>query len=114
MERNKDLTLSRGDNTAHVRMDAVNASTMSHYFDLLKKTLQENNVINSPGQIYNVHECGIPLDPKAPNVVAKVGPKKVHYRSTGRKGQVTIVGCGSAAGHVIPPTIIFDANKLIF
>ena len=106
------MTLRRGDNTAHVRMDAVNASTMNHYFDLLKKTLQENNLMNSPGQIYNVDECGIPLDPKAPNVIAKVGSKKVRYRSTGRKGQVTIVGCGSAAGHVIPPTIIFDAKKL--
>ena len=92
-------------------MDAVNTSTMKHYFDLLKKTLKENKLIDSPGQIYNVDECGIPLDPKAPNVVAKVGFKKVCYRSTGRKGQVTIVGCGSAAGQVIPPTIIFDAKK---
>ena len=57
-------------------MDAVIASTMNHYFDLLKKTLQENDLINSPGQIYNVDECGIPLDPKAPNVIAKVGSKK--------------------------------------
>ena len=61
---------------------------------------------------YNVDECGIPLDPKAPNVIAKVGTKKVCYHSTSRKGQMTIiVGCGSAAGHVIPPTIIFDAKK---
>ena len=85
---------------------------MKHYFDLLKKTLQENKFINSPGQIYNIDECGIPLDPKAPNVIAKVGSKKVSYRSTGRKEQVTTVGCGSAAGHVILPTIIFDAKKL--
>ena len=35
LERNNDLTLRRGDNTAHVRMDAVNASTMKQYFDLL-------------------------------------------------------------------------------
>ena len=54
----------------------------------------------------------MPLDPKAPNVVATVGSKKVCYHSTDRKGQVTIVGCGSAVGHVIPPTIIFDAKKV--
>ena len=36
LERQKDLTLRRGDNTAHVRMDAVNADIMNHYFDLLK------------------------------------------------------------------------------
>ena len=31
LERQKYLTLCRGDNTAHVRMDAVNADTMKHY-----------------------------------------------------------------------------------
>ena len=29
-----------------------------------------------------------------------------------RKGQVTIVGCACASGHVIPPIVIFDAQKL--
>ena len=33
------------------------------------------------------------LDPKAPNVVVKTGTTKVHYRATGRKGQITIVYC---------------------
>ena len=40
MERQKDLSLRQGDNTAHIRMDAVNADTMTHYFDLLKKNLK--------------------------------------------------------------------------
>ena len=52
----------------------------------------------------------MPLDPKAPNVVVKTGTKKVRYRATGRKGQITIVA--SAAGQVIPPTIVFEAKKL--
>ena len=54
----------------------------------------------------------MPLDPKAPNVVAVKGANKVHYCSPGRKGQVTVVGCGNASGQVIPPMIIFDAKKL--
>ena len=68
--------------------------------------------MNAPHQIYNVDESGVPLDPKALNVVAKKGSKKVRVRSTGRKGQVTVVACGNAAGQVIPPMIIFDAKKL--
>ena len=38
--------------------------------------------------------------------------KKVRYQSPGRKGQITVVGCGNAAGQVIPPLIIFDAKKV--
>ena len=67
-------------------MDTVNADTMTHYFDFLKKTLNDNDLMISPGRIYNIDECGIPLDPKAPNVVAKLGAKKVCYHSTGKKG----------------------------
>ena len=32
--------------------------------------------------------------------------------STGDKSQVTVVGCVSAVGQVIPPYIIFDAASL--
>jgi len=62
---------------------------------------------------YNVDQSGVPLDPKALNVVAKKGSKKVRVRSTGRKGQVTVSGglwqccwlSDSTNGH-------FDVKKL--
>jgi len=88
-------------------MDAINEETISDYFALLQSVMQEHKILNSPGQIYNVDESGVPLDPKAPTVVAKTGAKKVRYRSTGRKGQITI---GSATGQVIPSSVIFEAK----
>jgi len=36
--------------------------------------------------------------------------KKARYQSPGRKGQITIVTCGNAAGQVLSPLIIFDAK----
>ena len=36
----------------------------------------------------------------------------MRYRSTGRKGQITVVACASAAGQVLPPTVLFDAKKV--
>ena len=82
----------------------------------METTLRENNSLNSPAQIYNIDETGIPLDLKTPNVVAKTGTKKVRYRSTGRKGQITLVACANAAGQVLPPTVLpptvlVDAKK---
>ena len=112
LKRQTDVTLRRGDNTAHVRMEAINQQTLKQYFELLNDTLREHDLLNSPSQIYNMDESGVTLDPKAPNVVAVKGTKKVRYRSSGRKGQVTIVACGNAAGQVIPPMVIFDAKNL--
>ena len=92
-------------------MDAINKDTMKQYFNLLENTLKEHNLLDSPSQLYNVDETGMPLDPKAPNIVTKRGVKKVRYRSSGKKGQVTIVACGNAAGQVIPPLVIFDTKN---
>ena len=58
-------------------MDAINSETISQYFKLLKETLEQNKLMNSPQQIYNVDETGVPLDPKALSVVAATGSKKV-------------------------------------
>jgi len=93
-------------------MDAINEDTISHYFALLKQTLEEDGLTNSPGQICNVDESGVSLDPRAPNIVTKKGTKKVRYQATGRKGQITIVACGSVTGQVILPTVIFEAKNV--
>ena len=107
-----NLSLRRGDPTAHVRMDAVNKETMEQYFSLLNDVMTEHDLHSNPSQIYNVDETGVPLDPRAPNVVAAKGTKKLKYRQSGRKGQVTVVACASVSGHTIPPMVIFDAKRL--
>ena len=113
-ERHGDLSLRQGDNTAHVRMDAMNQDTVDHYFALLHDTLKNHGLLDKPSQIYNVDESGVPLNPRPPKVVASKGrvTKKVRYRTSGRKGQITVVGCANASGQAIPPMIIFDAAKL--
>lgn len=112
LERQPSLRLRRGDATANVRMDCVNQAVISSYFDLLKSVLQEHELMQSPAQIYNVDETGVPLDHRPPNVLAKRGQKKVRYRTTGNKSQITVVGCVSATGQAIPPFVIFDAKCL--
>ena len=112
IERHNKLSLRKGDSTAYIRMDAVNEETLAEYFDLLEDTLKQNDLQNSPSQIYNVDETGIPLDPKAPKILVPKGIKKPRYQSPGRKGQITVVACGNAAGNVLPPLIIFDTKKV--
>ena len=61
---------------------------------------------------YNVDESGMLLYFKTPNIATKTGTKKVCYRQSGKKGQVTIVACASAVGQALPPMTIFDAKNL--
>ena len=79
---------------------------------LLKEVLVENQLLNSPNRIYNVDETGIALDGHASRIVAKRGQKKVRYRTSGNKNQITVIACVSASGQCIPPFVIFDAKQL--
>ena len=111
----KDLSLRCGpcgDSTSNTRMDAINSETISQYNELVKETLEQNKLMNSPQQIYNIDETGVPLDPNALIVVAARGSKKVRVKSTGKKGQITVMTCGNASGQVLLSLLIFDAKKL--
>jgi hypothetical protein len=66
MERQPELSLRRGDPTAHVRMDATNKATIDAYYDLLHETLEAHKLLDNPAQIYNIDESGMPLDPRPP------------------------------------------------
>ncbi len=112
LDRQPQLSLRRGDSTAHVRMDSVNKEAIEGYFDLLEDTLKEHNLMNSPGQLYNMDESGMPLDHRCPNVVVRRGEKKVRYRVSGKKEQITILGCANALGQTVPPMVIFEGKYL--
>lgn len=110
--RQPQLSLRRGDPTAHIRMDSTSKKVIEQYYGLLEKTLEENNLMNSPGQIYNMDETGMPLDPRPPNIVVKCGQKKVRYRVSGKKEQITALGCANAVGQSIPPMVIFEGPRV--
>ena len=85
---------------------------INEYFDLLEKVFKEYGFADHPEAIYNMDEMGMSLEPHPLKVIAKRGQKKVRYQISGQKQQITVIGCGSAIGHVISPFLIFAAKKL--
>jgi len=64
MKRHPDLSLRTSDPLLHCRLNAVSQSALDHYFTLLKKTMEVNNLMDKPSCIYNMDESGMPLDHK--------------------------------------------------
>jgi len=96
IKRNPKLSLHKGDATVAVLMDCLNKKTIDNYFANLKECLEENNLMNIPGQLYNVDKTGIPLDHCQPKAVAKRGKQKIRCCTTENKVQITVIGCVSA------------------
>ena len=109
--RHPSLTLRTAVPLSLTRAKASDPEMLSRYFDLLEKTMEENHLTGKPGQIFNMDESGMPLDPKPPKVVTVRGSAACAIGSAD-KSQVTVVACVSAAGFSIPPMVIWDRKTL--
>ena len=82
---------------------------IKQYFDLLKKALTENDLIESPAQIYIMlmsRESHWTTD------LQKLLQRKVRKRSDVVQVVIkSMIGCVSAAGQAVPPLVIFDAKR---
>jgi len=87
-------------------MDAMKKEELNNYFITLKDILVEYDLVNKPGQIFNVDESGMSLEHWSPKILARKGQKKVQYCTSGNKSQITVVGCINAIGQVLPPFIM--------
>lgn len=58
----------------------------------IEETLKQHNLMNYPGQIYNVDETGVPLDHRPPNVIARRWQKKFVIESLGTRSRLLLLG----------------------
>ena len=107
-QRNPSMSLRKGDSMASVRFQCT---TEDIIIDLLEMVLQEFELFDKPGQIYNVDETGMSLDPPKLRVCALKGQKKVRQRGSGNRSNITVIGSVSATGHIIPPFVIFEGKN---
>ena len=111
-QRNPSTSLRTGDSMASVRFQCTTDEIIKEYFELLETVLQEFELCDKPGQIYNVDETGMSLDPPKLRVCALKGQKKVRQRGSANRSNITVVGSVSATGHIIPPFVIFEGRNV--
>ena len=111
-KRHPHLTLRTAEKLSYARYVSSDPLVITQYFDLLKATLHDNDLIDKPAQILNCDETGMPLDQLPKYVVAERGQKHPRAVTTGSKKQVTVLACVSAAGYSLPPLVIFAQKSL--
>ena len=108
-KRHPNVVLRAPASLARSRYLATNPVMLDRYFDLLQKCISELKLEDKPGQIFNVDESGMPLNPKPPKVLNQRGVKNP---SSLGKAQITTVCCVSASGVCVPPMVIWDRKTL--
>ena len=111
-KRHPQVSLRMAEHLASNRASSCTPDVLNNYFDLLEKTIHDNDLLAKPNQIFNCDETGMPLDPKPSRVLVSKGTKHPRAITTGNKTQITILACCNAAGYCLPPFVLFDRKAL--
>ena len=60
--RHSNLTLRTASPLSYARVVGSEPTILANYFDLLERTLTDNDLLDKPSQIFNLDETGMPLD----------------------------------------------------
>ena len=111
-KRHQDVTLKVGESISRARQIGASIENLESYFDILEQTLNDNDLMHHPCQIFNADETGVPLDAKPLKVLGTTSQKNFYSVSSGNKKQITVLACVSAGGISLPPMIIFNRKGL--
>ena len=111
-QRHPTITLRSAEKLSYARLVASDPVVINRYFDLLEKTLQDNDLLDNPSSIFNCDESGLPLEHCPSAVVTTKEQKHARVVTSGNKKQITVLACGNAAGYVIPPLVIFARKTM--
>ena len=106
--RHAELTLRTSDNIDRSRACSLTKEVVEEYFTLLKSTLEENGLMNSPRQLFICDETYLPLTIACEKVISRKNAKHVYAQARGTSEHITLLCCASAAGIALPPMIIFS------
>ena len=112
LKRHPQLTLRTPAALSYSRVQAADEDSLNAYFDILEEALEENDLISQPCRIFNVDETGLSLNPPPLKTVHVKGQKNPSQCSSGNRSQITIVGCISAGGQIMPPMVIWNRKTV--
>ena len=112
MERHPDISLRKSQAISFARAQCMNRPQVDEFFNMLAVQLDTLGLRESPQAIYNMDESGLHLHFRPGKVLAAKGDRSVlQVTQSERAENVTVVGCCSAAGHFIPPLIIYKGKR---
>lgn len=113
LSRHPDLSVRKSEGVSLARVQGMNRDEVKEYFNLLSTLMEENDLLNKPGSIFNMDESGLQLNSRPGAVVAEKGSKTVPVITSSEKGEtITVLACCNAEGMFLPPYVVMKGvNK---
>lgn len=103
----EDLYITTQKPIEKARFDAEDVAKITHWFDLLEKEIQKQQI--GPQNIYNIDDSGIQIGQNSSQRVVTQHPQR-RLRSSDTRQSITIIEGVAAEGFVIAPWFIFNGE----
>ena len=116
IKRHPNLSLRKPQSLQLARARATCPEVIDHwFFQVLEPMLDKTGLKNHPERIYNADETSFCLSGRPQKVISQKGSKAPQcvIGGTGREN-ITIQGCISAIGQLLPPYILYSGQRLMF
>ena len=110
--RNKNSLTQRTSQNIKRSRAKITSKKVSEYFENLRSTLQISDAPVPSTHIFNYDESNLCDDPGSKKCIFQRGVKYPERVRDSSKISISIMYCGSAAGRVLPPYIVYKAEHL--
>lgn len=110
LKKHKDLLLIKPRKLNIARAKCASAAAISKYYKELGTVLTQNNLHDKPHLIFNIDETGCSTEHNHSKILGErsTNPQAI---TSPRSSNVTLIGCGNAAGTFIPPYYVFPGKR---
>ena len=92
------------------RSRLTNENRVENHFEMLRKTPEENDLLDDAERIFNVNKGDINMELKQGKVIIKKSSKNINSLIKDSPNRITVNCCVNAAGHVLTPVIIYEKS----
>lgn len=111
LKRNSNIISSRVETSLELKRSQLTKDKLDPWYTRFREFLQNKDLLNQPGRIYNADETGFNMGGNKSKVI---GPTRrdlnVPHISCGKQ-RLTVMFCGNAAGQMIPPYFVYPEPK---
>lgn len=113
MKRHK-LRLKKGTSMQMDRKERTSDPFIIYsFYDVIEKEVQNLQLQDKPGHIYNLDETSFPLHSTKTHTLGVIGQQTVRVTASSGRQNITVLATICADGSALPPCIVFKGKRLM-
>lgn len=108
-----ELDITEMDSVPLAKLRSNTTEAVDNYYRELMRLMQKYDVLDKPDRIFRVHDTVVDTDQRGGKAAEANPEASLYSRATpSQYTEATIISCMNAAGHVLPPYIVFSGRRM--